>query len=70
MPYSDAQKRATLKYKARAYEHIDVTVKKGERERYKAQAAARGMSLNAYIISLLDADRDSIGDASGGGVGE
>lgn len=56
MPYSEAQKRATLKYKAKAYEHIDLTVKKGSRDKYKAQAATHGLSLNAYIISLLEKD--------------
>lgn len=57
MPYSESQKRATARYKAKAYEHIDLTVKKGQREVYKAQAASHGLSLNAYIISLLEADR-------------
>lgn len=57
MPYSEAQKKATMRYKAKAYEHVDLTLKKGQREIYKAQAAARGLSLNAYIISLLEADR-------------
>lgn len=57
MSYSEAQKRATAKYKAKAYEHIDLTVKKGQRNEYRAQAAAHGLSLNAYIISLLEADK-------------
>ena len=57
MPYSEAQKRATMKYKAKVYEHIDLTVKKGQRDIYKAQAAAHGMSLNAYIVSLLEKDK-------------
>ena len=40
MAYSEAQKRATIKYK----------------DEYRAQAAKRGMSLNAYIISLIEKD--------------
>lgn len=60
MPYSESQKRATLKYKAKAYEHIDLSVKKGQRDKYKAQAAAHGLSLNAYIISLLEKDSSSV----------
>lgn len=57
MAYSESQKRATAKYKAKMYDHIDVTVPKGQREVYKAQAAEHGLSLNAYIIRLLQADR-------------
>ena len=57
MPYSEAQKRASDKYRAKAYDVMQVKVKKGQRDEYKAQAAAHGMSLNAYIISLLEADK-------------
>lgn len=56
MAYSEAQKNATLRYKAKAYDRINLDVKKGTREIYKAQAAKRGMSLNAYIVSLIEAD--------------
>ena len=56
MPYSEAQKRATRKYRDKAYDRFEITVPKGQRAIYKAQAAAHGLSLNAYIISLLDAD--------------
>lgn len=57
MPYSDAQKRATLKYRKENYARINLDLKKEKKEEYRAQAAARGLSLNAYIISLLEADR-------------
>lgn len=57
MPYSEAQMRANMKYREKAYDRFEVTLPKGQREIYKAQAAARGLSLNAYIISLLEADR-------------
>ena len=56
MAYSEAQKRASDKYRAKAYDVIQVKVYKGLRDKYRAQAAAHGMSLNAYIVSLLDAD--------------
>lgn len=57
MPYSEAQKKATMKYKSKAYDRLELQLKKGMKEEYRAQAAARGLSLNAYIISLLEADR-------------
>ena len=57
MPYSKAQMNATNKYRAKAYDVMQVTVPKGQRDAYKAQAAAHGMSLNAYIVSLLEKDK-------------
>ncbi len=59
MPYSEAQKRATLKYRTKAYDRIEITIPKGEKEAYKAQAEKRGMSLNAYIISLIEKDMEA-----------
>ncbi|OUO13818.1 hypothetical protein [Flavonifractor sp. An4] len=56
MAYSEAQKNATLKYRKESYARISLDLKKEKKEKYKAQAAAHGMSLNAYIISLLEAD--------------
>lgn len=58
MPYSEAQKRATMKYRKENYARINLDLKKEKKEEYKAQAAAHGMSLNAYIISLLEKDKE------------
>lgn len=60
MSYSKAQMRASDKYRAKAYDVIQTKVKKGDRDKYKAQAAAHGLSLNAYIISLLEKDSASV----------
>lgn len=57
MPYSEAQKRATLKYRSKAYDRFEVQAPKGQKEIYRSQADAHGLSLNAYIIQLLEADR-------------
>lgn len=57
MPYSEAQKKATLKYRKENYARINLDLKKEKKEEYRAQAAAHGMSLNAYIISLLEKDK-------------
>lgn len=56
MAYSKAQMEANHRYRAKSYDVMQVTVKKGQRDKYKAQAAAHGLSLNAYIISLLERD--------------
>lgn len=59
MPYSEAQKRATKKYKEKkGYVKINIDVTADTREKYKLQAAKHGMSLTAYIISLLEKDRE------------
>lgn len=59
MGTSEAQKKASTKY---LKEHGIVTFKvyttEAEREKYKAQAASKGLSLNAYIIKLLEADAE------------
>lgn len=56
MAYSEAQKRATIKYRDKAYDRIEFNVPKGAKEVYKTQAAKRGLSLQAYIVSLIEAD--------------
>ncbi len=58
MAYSEAQKRATLKYKQKAYDKIYFDVPKGKKEVYKEQAAKRGLSLQAYIVSLIEKDME------------
>ena len=54
---TDAQNRANRKYKAKAYDRLELQLKRGMKEEYREQAAAHGMSLNAYIVSLLEADK-------------
>lgn len=56
MPYSEAQKKATLKYRQKSYARINLDIKKEKKEQYKIQAAKRGLSLNAYIVSLIEKD--------------
>lgn len=58
MAYSEAQKRATMKYREKALARINLDVKKEKKELYRTQAEKRGMSLNAYIISLIEKDME------------
>ncbi|MCI5905455.1 MAG: toxin-antitoxin system HicB family antitoxin [Oscillospiraceae bacterium] len=53
---SEAQLKANAKHLA-SLDEFKVRVPKGKKDEYKAQAAAHGMSLNAYIIKLLEADK-------------
>ena len=58
MAYSEAQKRATMKYREKALARINLDVKKEKKELYRTQAEKRGMSLNAYNISLIEKDME------------
>ncbi len=55
MKYSDAQKEATARYNKKAYDWINVFVKKGQRQRLKDHAASQGTSLNRYIVDAVEA---------------
>lgn len=46
---SKAQQQATNKYIAKAYDRINLTVPKGQKEEIQAHAAARGESVNGFI---------------------
>lgn len=55
MKYSDAQKEATARYNKKAYDRIDVIVKKGQRQIIKDFAAKQGKSLNRFICDAIEA---------------
>ena len=48
-----AQNRATTRYRAKAYDQINVKAPKGGREEIQAAAAAAGQSVNAYILQAV-----------------
>lgn len=54
--YTEAQKRATEKYKAASRDKLTLDVPKGTKDRYKAHAEKRGKSLTALIVDLLERD--------------
>jgi predicted HicB family RNase H-like nuclease len=58
MAYTEAQKRATMKYTTSNYERLNLQLRKGKKDEYRAQAAKRGLSLNAYIVSLIEKDME------------
>ncbi|MBP3659868.1 MAG: antitoxin [Oscillospiraceae bacterium] len=51
--YYDSQKDATARYNKKAYDRINVIVKKGQREVIKAFAASQGKSLNRFICDAI-----------------
>ena len=52
--YYDSQKEATARYNKKAYDRINVIVKKGQREIIKAFATSQGKSLNRFICDAID----------------
>ena len=57
--YSEAQKKATAKYNAKAYDRIETKVPKGQKETIVAWSKQQGFdSLNSYVISLINKDME------------
>ena len=54
LAYSDAQKEATARYNKKAYDRIDVVVKKGQRQIIKDYAASQGKTLNRFIVDAIE----------------
>ena len=49
----NARTEANKNYNNKAYERINLVVKKGNRERIREAATAAGLSVNGYINNLL-----------------
>lgn len=58
-PQSKAHIKASDKYNKNNYETALIRFKKGEKEKIKAYAEAKGMSLNAYVTGLIYKDMES-----------
>lgn len=50
------QTRATNKYHKKAYDRINLIIKKGEKEIIKTRADQLGKSVNQYISDLIKKD--------------
>lgn len=55
--YTEQQKIATNKYIKEKYDRLSIILPKGKKEEYRAKAEAKGMSLTAYIINLIEQDK-------------
>ena len=54
--YNEGRKNAILKYRKNNIERITLDLPKGKKDEYKAYAQARGLSLTAYIVQLIEND--------------
>lgn len=52
--YTEAQKKASIKYLKEKTDSIQIRAQKGTKERWKDAAAAVGESMNQYIINAVD----------------
>lgn len=52
--YTEAQKRASIKYLEEKTDSIRIRVPKGTKDIWKAYAKNRGISLNALIAKLME----------------
>ena len=56
--YNESRKKAIMKYRKDNIERFTLDLPKGKKDEYKAQAAAKGKSLTAYIVELIERDRE------------
>lgn len=52
--YTEAQKRATLKYLKESTDDIRLRVPKGTKELWAAAAAEAGMSMTKYVFEIVN----------------
>lgn len=54
MPLSEARKRANAKYNLKAYDRLEIKVKKGQKEEIRLYAQQNGESINAFINRAIN----------------
>ena len=58
--YNDKAKARTIRYMRKKRENLNINLPLGDKDRYKAHAAARGKSLTALIVELLERDIEGL----------
>lgn len=53
MPYTEAQKKATLKHKEKAYKRVPLDLKIEDYEQLKAYCESSGESINGFIKRII-----------------
>ena len=54
MAYTDAQKKASMKYIKEKTDDIRLRVPKGLKDKYKSEAEKRNMSMTQFIIQCVE----------------
>lgn len=63
--YTEAQKKASIKYLREKTDSIQIRAQKGTKERWKDAAAARGQSLNQFIVGTIETEIEGTGTEGG-----
>ena len=58
MAYSEAQKEATARYNKKAYDRIEIKVKKGQKQAIFDYALSHGKSANQFIVELSEKEME------------
>lgn len=59
---TEAQKRATAKYNAKAYDRIELRVPKGKKEEIKMTAEEHGETVNTLINRAIDRELERLSE--------
>lgn len=54
MPYTEAQKKASIKYLHEKTDDIRLRVPKGLKDKYKTEADSRGKSMTQFIVDCVE----------------
>lgn len=54
--YTDAQKKASIKYLKEKTDSIQIRTQKGTKERWRTAALQRGKSLNQFIVDTVETE--------------
>ncbi len=57
---SKKQQACVHRYVKKAYDRLELTVPKGDKEKIKAHAESQGKSVNKYISDLIEADMKGV----------
>jgi uncharacterized membrane protein YcgQ (UPF0703/DUF1980 family) len=60
-PYDEKAKARIMRYQKKAYSPLNLNLKKGLKEKYKAFASSRGMSITEMITRYLDSEIEAAG---------
>lgn len=63
--YTDAQKKASIKYLKEKTDSIQIRTPKGTKERWRTAAADRGKSLNQFIVDTVEAEIENTQEGGG-----
>lgn len=51
---TEAQQRANIKYRKKAYDRLEITIPKGKKEAIRNFAETKGESINSFVNRLID----------------